>query len=160
LHVLLYDLAEPFVEDHDAVPLGLFLALAGGLVAPAFRSRNPQIGDRPAVLGAPDFRVRAHVADQDHLIHRASHNVLPLYRPERPAVDRARCHRSLVRKPLATSAPPRRSRLFTTLSSIGGDRCKVAMFLLCSYHAAAPECKRALAFHRHPQSVQPPSTAG
>ncbi len=57
LQVLLGDLAEALVEDHHAVPLGLFLALAGGLVAPAFRGRDPQIGDRPPVLRAPDFGI-------------------------------------------------------------------------------------------------------
>ena len=50
LQVLLGDLAEPLVEDHDAVPLGLFLALAGGLVAPAFRG-----GDRRLAIGRPSW---------------------------------------------------------------------------------------------------------
>jgi hypothetical protein len=61
LQILLGDLAEAFAEDHHAVPLGLFLALAGRLVAPAFRGGDPQVGDRAAVLGAPDFRIRAEI---------------------------------------------------------------------------------------------------
>src|SRR5206468_7398128 len=36
LQILLGDLAEPLVTDHDALPFGLFLALAGALVAPVF----------------------------------------------------------------------------------------------------------------------------
>ncbi len=51
LQILFGDLAEAFVEDHDRVPFGLFLALAAVLVAPCFRGRNAQVGDRPAVLG-------------------------------------------------------------------------------------------------------------
>src|SRR4029077_20151981 len=40
LEILLGDLGETLVEDHHAVPLGLFLAFAGRLVAPAFRGRD------------------------------------------------------------------------------------------------------------------------
>src|SRR6266702_2504709 len=78
LQILLGDLAEPFVEDDDAVPLGLFLALAGGLVAPGFRRRNAQIGDRPAILRPPDFRILAEIADQNHLVHASRHRRSPL----------------------------------------------------------------------------------
>src|ERR1700730_17896167 len=78
LQILLGDLAEPFVEDDDAVPLGLFLALAGRLVAPAFGGRDAQIGDRPPVLGPPDLRVLAEVSDQNHLVHAACHRRSPL----------------------------------------------------------------------------------
>ena len=56
LQILLGDLGEPFVEDHHAVPLGLLLALAGRLVAPAFRwSRRScsRPGGRPACAGPP-----------------------------------------------------------------------------------------------------------
>src|ERR1019366_8338194 len=69
LQILLGDLAEPLVEDDHAVPLGLFLALSGRLVAPAFGGGHPQIRDRPAVLGTPDFRIRTEIADQDDLVH-------------------------------------------------------------------------------------------
>src|SRR5205807_706188 len=41
--ILLGDLGESFVEDHYAMPLGLFLALAGRLVAPALRRRHAHV---------------------------------------------------------------------------------------------------------------------
>src|SRR5438552_7675582 len=78
LQILLGDLAEPFIEDDHAVPLGLFLALAGGLVAPAFGGRDAQIGDRPPVLGTPDFRILAEISDQNHLVHASCHRRSPL----------------------------------------------------------------------------------
>src|SRR5688572_6016158 len=61
LQILLGDLGETLVEDYDAVPLGLFLALAGRLVAPAFRRRDAHVHDRAAVLHAPDLRVLAQI---------------------------------------------------------------------------------------------------
>src|SRR4029077_17588479 len=73
LQILLGDLAESFVEDHDPVPLGLFLAFSGRLVAPAFRGRHVQIGDRPAVLGPPDFRILAEISDQNYLVYASRH---------------------------------------------------------------------------------------
>jgi hypothetical protein len=76
LEVLLDDLAEALVEDHDAVPLGFFLALAGGLVAPAFRGGHPQIRDRAAVLGAANFRIRTEIADEDYLVDATCHDAL------------------------------------------------------------------------------------
>src|SRR5262245_30636821 len=69
LQVLLDDLAQPLVEDHHPVPLGLFPALAGILVAPVLRCRDRQIGDRTAVLRAPDLRIAAQIADQNHLVY-------------------------------------------------------------------------------------------
>ena len=86
LQILLDDFAEPFVEDHHAVPLGLFLALAGGLVAPAFRSGDRQVGDRTPVLGAPDFRIAAEIADEDHLVDRTCHGSLQPPLDRRPPV--------------------------------------------------------------------------
>src|SRR6185312_1796527 len=77
LQVLLGDLAEPFREDHHAVPLGLFLALAGGLVAPLLRGRDRQIGDGTSVLGPPDLRVLAEISDQNHLVHATRHRRSP-----------------------------------------------------------------------------------
>src|SRR5262245_55001790 len=86
LEVLLDNIAEALVEDHHAVPLGLFAPLASRLVAPGFAGGNAQIGDRPAVLGAADLRIRAQIADEDHLVDRTRHvslsccdapNVLP-----------------------------------------------------------------------------------
>src|SRR6266404_1956554 len=78
LEVLLGHLAEPFIEDDHAVPLGLFLALAGRLVAPAFGGRDAQIGDRPPILGTPDFRILAEISDQNHLVHASCHRRSPL----------------------------------------------------------------------------------
>src|SRR6185437_1168453 len=75
--ILLGDFAEPLIEDHDPMPFGLFLALAGRLVAPALRGRDAQIGDRPAVLGTPDLRVLAEIADQNHLVHTSRHRHSP-----------------------------------------------------------------------------------
>src|SRR2546429_5670602 len=43
--VFLGEFGEPLVEDHDAVPLGLLLALARVAVAPALACREVQIGD-------------------------------------------------------------------------------------------------------------------
>ena len=37
-----------------------------------------QIGDRPPVLGAPDFRILAEIADQNHLVHASRHRRSPL----------------------------------------------------------------------------------
>src|ERR1700730_15896958 len=78
LQILLGDLAQAFVENHDAMPLGLFLALAGGLVAPVFRGGDRQIGDRPPILGTPDFGILAEIADQNHLVHASCHRCSPL----------------------------------------------------------------------------------
>src|SRR5207253_5547712 len=78
LQILLGDLAESLVEDHDAVPLGLFLALAGALVAPGLRRRDAQIGDRPPILCPPDFRILAEISDQNHLVHASRHRRSPL----------------------------------------------------------------------------------
>src|SRR5712672_2989551 len=77
LQVLLGDLAQPFIEDHDPVPFGLFLALAGRLVAPAFRGGHAQIGDRPAVLGPSDLWILAEISDQNHLVHTSRHHRSP-----------------------------------------------------------------------------------
>jgi hypothetical protein len=63
--VLLGNLAKVLIEDHDPVPIGLFLALAGRLVAPAFGSGDTQVGDWSSVLRVTDFGVGAQIADQD-----------------------------------------------------------------------------------------------
>src|SRR5262245_37007369 len=77
LQILLGDLAEPLVEDHHAMPLGLFLAFAGGLVAPALQGVHATIADRPPVLGAPDSRILAQISAQDHLFHTPRHRRSP-----------------------------------------------------------------------------------
>ena len=53
LQVLLGDLGEVLVIDDDRVPLGALLPLAGRLVAPAFRRRDPQVDHLPAVVQPP-----------------------------------------------------------------------------------------------------------
>src|SRR5437588_9916497 len=55
------------------MPLGLFLALAGRLVAPAFRGGDAHVHDRTAVLHPPHLRVLAQIADQNDLVDRACH---------------------------------------------------------------------------------------
>src|SRR4051794_24001836 len=81
LQILFGDLAEPFIEDHDAVPLRLFLALAGRLVAPRLRGGDAQIGDRPPVLGAADFRILAEISNQNDLVDASRHLRSPLRMP-------------------------------------------------------------------------------
>ena len=77
LQVLLGDLGEVVVEDHDAMPLGLFLALAGILVAPAFRGGDPQIDDRIAGVQPPDFGISPEIADQNDLVDATRHHTSP-----------------------------------------------------------------------------------
>ena len=76
LEILLGDLAQILVEDHDPVPLGLFTPLAGRLVLPVFRGGEPQICNRPPILGATDFGIGAEIADQDHLVDASRHDLL------------------------------------------------------------------------------------
>src|SRR5262252_7986238 len=80
LQILLGHLGEILVEDHYAVPLGPFPPLAGRLVPPGFGSRQPQVDDRPTVLGPADFGIGAKIADQDYLINATSHVRSPLRR--------------------------------------------------------------------------------
>src|SRR4051794_4358704 len=116
LQVLLGDLAQSFIEDHDPVPLGLFLALAGRLVAPAFRGGHAQIGDRPAVLGPPDFRVLAEISDQNHLVHTSRHHRSPRsnYWTDRiTGQTKGRRSRTPLRVPSALPVRSRRATLYT-----------------------------------------------
>src|SRR5262249_41354063 len=73
--VLLRNLDESLVEDHDAVPLGLLAPLAAVLVAPVLRSGHREVGDARAILRAADFGIAAEIADQDNLVHAACHDV-------------------------------------------------------------------------------------
>src|SRR5947209_9436466 len=91
LQVLLGDLREPFAEDHHAMPLGLFLALAGRLVAPALGGRDAQIHHRIAVLHAPDLRVLAQIADQNDLVDRTRHLELSITARRLPAPYPFKC---------------------------------------------------------------------
>src|SRR5262249_44757331 len=87
LEVLLGDLGKALAEDDNAMPLGLFAALAGRLVAPGVGGGDPQVDDRTAVLGAADFRVRAKIADQNDFVDAACHRsllVLSVTLPRRP----------------------------------------------------------------------------
>ena len=78
LEILLDDLAQRLGEDHHPMPLGLFLALAGRLVAPGIGRRHAQIGNRPPILRPPDLGILAEVSDQNHLVHASRHRRSPL----------------------------------------------------------------------------------
>src|SRR5579862_85321 len=77
LEILLGDPAQILIENDDAMPLGLFLALARGLVLPGLRGGKAQIRHRPAVLGATNFRIGAQIADQNHLVDASRHRTSP-----------------------------------------------------------------------------------
>src|SRR6185436_8751168 len=63
---------------YDPVPLGLFLAFAGGPVAPGLGGGDPQDGDAVAGAEGADFGVGPEVADQDDLVDAARHVACPL----------------------------------------------------------------------------------
>jgi hypothetical protein len=69
------------VEDHHAVPFGLFLALARGAVAPGFRGGQAQVGDAVARAEGADFGVGPEVADQNDLVDAARHGEDSFSRP-------------------------------------------------------------------------------
>jgi NAD+ kinase len=73
LQVAFRNLAQALIENDDAVPLGLLLAFAGVTIAPGFRSRNGQIGNRAAVLCATDFRVGTQISDENDLVDASCH---------------------------------------------------------------------------------------
>ncbi|CDX36538.1 hypothetical protein MPLA_1840002 [Mesorhizobium sp. ORS 3359] len=77
LQILLGHLGELVVEDDDIVPLGLFLALARILVAPAFRGGYADVDDRIAGIQAADFWVRPEIADQNDLVDATRHRTSP-----------------------------------------------------------------------------------
>src|SRR5262245_39570887 len=80
LEVLLGHPAEPLVEDHHRVPLGLLAPLAARLVAPGLGGGNAQVGDRSAVLRTTDLGISAEIADQDDFVDGTGHETL-LLRP-------------------------------------------------------------------------------
>src|SRR5262249_38372509 len=76
LQVLLDHSAKTLAEDHDPMPFGLLAPFAGRLVAPRLRGGDAKIGDRTAVLSAPDFGIAAEVAAEDPLVARTRHDTL------------------------------------------------------------------------------------
>src|ERR1700674_4994346 len=54
-------------EKDDAVPLGLFLLLAG-LVLPRVGGGDANVGDGVAAGRIAGFRIAAQIADQNHLV--------------------------------------------------------------------------------------------
>src|SRR5690606_19183123 len=76
--VLLGDLHEVLVEDHHAMPLGTFLALAGSLVPPGLRGRDGELADLFAGLHGTNFGVAAQIADQDDFVDAARHGLTPI----------------------------------------------------------------------------------
>src|ERR1700677_735669 len=74
--ILFGDLADILVEDHDVVPLGALLALAGVLVLPGFGRRQGEADDAIAGIEVGHFRVFAEVADQNDFVDAARHDAL------------------------------------------------------------------------------------
>ena len=74
---MLRDFDKGLVEDDNAVPFGLFPPLAGLLVPPALRGRNPHVADRGPGLGVLDLRVRAQPAEQNDFVN-SCHGLLLL----------------------------------------------------------------------------------
>jgi hypothetical protein len=71
--VLLGDLCQAVIENDDAVPFGLFLALVGMFVAPALGGGDRQVGDATAGLKRADLGVFAEVADEYDFVDRTGH---------------------------------------------------------------------------------------
>src|SRR3546814_206933 len=67
------DADQPFAVDHDIMPFGALLALAGHPVLPLFAGRDADIGDLAAILERLDFGIGAEVADENYLVDAASH---------------------------------------------------------------------------------------
>src|SRR3546814_13494496 len=66
--ITLDDPDKPFAVDHDIMPFGALLALAGHPVLPLFAGRDADIGDLAAVLERLDFGIGAEIADQNYLV--------------------------------------------------------------------------------------------
>src|SRR5580692_7803712 len=77
LAILLGDLAQILVEDHDIVPFGPLLALAGGFVAPGLGGGEREAYDRIAGAGSPDLGIAAEITDENDLVDAPSHGCLP-----------------------------------------------------------------------------------
>src|SRR5262249_38004626 len=76
-HELLRDLGQLFIEDHDPVPFGALLALAGLAIAPGIRRGHRHVHHGPAILHGPHFGVAAEIADQDDFVDAARHGGPP-----------------------------------------------------------------------------------
>jgi hypothetical protein len=74
LQILLGDLGQIVVEDHHIMPLGLFLAVAAVLVAPAFGGGQREVDDRIAGIQPPNLRILAQIANQNDFVDAASHH--------------------------------------------------------------------------------------
>src|SRR6476660_864238 len=102
LAVLLGDLAEILVENHDIVPFGAVAPLAGRLVAPGLGRRQREGDDAVAGIQPAHFRIASEIAEEDDLVDAARHDAAPLYRRdltrssrltrELPALDMRRPH--------------------------------------------------------------------
>ena len=113
LQVLLGHLGEVVVEDDDVVPLGLFLAVARILVAPALRGGDAQIDDRIAGVQPAHLGIGSQIAHQNDLVYAARHLVVST-----PVRNRsARMPRHSTRSPLP-GAPQAGSLSTTTLFRI------------------------------------------
>src|SRR5262249_33295656 len=111
--VLFGDLGEPLVEDRHARPLCPLPALAGRLVAPGFRRRHAQLGDRAAVLRVLDLGILAEIADEDHAVNRAAHvRLLGASSVERTTFH-FRPRRSMTMSSSSRAASSRRETLIT-----------------------------------------------
>src|SRR3546814_1654205 len=69
------DIDQAFRENSDSVPFGPVLALARIPILPAFAGRDADIADLAAILEAANFRLRAKIPDQNHLVDAACHIV-------------------------------------------------------------------------------------
>src|SRR3546814_11056387 len=69
------DIDQAFRENSDSVPFGPVLALARIPILPAFAGRDADIADLAAILEAANFRLRAKIPDQNHLVDVACHIV-------------------------------------------------------------------------------------
>src|SRR5207249_2685450 len=87
--IALRDPAEILVEDHDIVPLGPLLAVPVA-VLPLLGGGDAHVDDLAAVIERTRLRIRAQIADQDHLVHARHATLLFLedsYRPSATAVQ-------------------------------------------------------------------------
>jgi hypothetical protein len=86
------DVGQALVIDHHTVPLGLFLALARGLVVPGVTGGDGKIGYLGSRLQGPHLRILAQVADQDHLVDAACHRTNPYFQKTTLAPVAAKGH--------------------------------------------------------------------